>query len=251
MLTIAICDDCASQAEDIRVLLGKYQAPAAGFYEQIRTRSFGSGEELLKSLDAGDVFDLFLLDILMPGLDGMELARALRARDADVPVVFLTSSADYALDAFKVSATQYILKPATEGELFPVLDKIIAALKREEERVFVLQTSDQIVKLAFESIICVELAGRTLRVILENGDTLYSKTIRMPFTEAVASLIEDTHFLSPHKSYILNMALVEKLTNDAFVMRNDIRVPVPRYRYAEVKSKYLSYLHGLGMSGGK
>lgn len=251
MFCIAICEDCLRQAEDLRMLIEQYKAERPCF--EIRTSIFTSGKELLEDLDAGSVFDLYLLDILMPGLSGIELARRLRERYADVPVVFLTSSVDYALDAFKVSAVQYILKPAAEDALFPVLDKITAARKQEEERIFILRTPERIVKIPLASIICAELAGRLLRINLENGNTLYSRTIRMSFSEAVAPLLKDSRFLHPHKSYILNMALVEELTGDAFIMKNNLRVPVPRYRHAEAKSKYLAYLsgHGVGILGGK
>ena len=69
-----------------------------------------------------------LLDVCMPGITGMSLATELRAKRIESPIVFLTSYSDYAVQAFGVNATHYIVKPYTKEEFFKGVDKALAAI---------------------------------------------------------------------------------------------------------------------------
>lgn len=239
MLRIAVCDDDSRQTEAVSNLLEKYQKDRPGL--SIQTTGFCSGTDLLESLKT-EKYNVFLLDILMPGLSGLELAGRLRAQDEDVPLIFLTSSTDYALEAFGLRATHYILKPVGERDLFPVLDKIVSVRKRQRECFFLVSTAEGRVNVLFSSIICAESVGRALRISLENGGSLCSKTIREPFLSAVAPLLEDSRFLCAHKSYVLNMDMVETLTGRSFLMKGGEEIPIPRYKYAAAKTEYLEHL---------
>lgn len=239
MVHIAICEDCPVQTEIIMMLIEKYKTDRPGI--ELRTDSFGSGEKLLENIASGNAFDLLLLDILLPGIDGIELAKEVRKKNEDVAIIFLTSSENYALKAFSVSAFQYILKPVSECELFSALDKIIAFLGRDKDSFFLLSTHDRTVRIPFSSIVCVELVNRTLRLSLDNGSSLAGKFIRKPFASVIAPLLEDSRFLYAHKSFVLNMARVKELTDHAFIMENGITAPVPRYKYAEAKAKFHAY----------
>jgi DNA-binding LytR/AlgR family response regulator len=252
MLNIAICDDCPTQLDVILAHLDNYQKVRTDI--KLCCESFKSGKEIIAKLDKGGFFELYLLDILMPEQDGIELAQEIRARDADAYIIFLTASPDYALHAFEVSATQYILKPFDENKLFPVLDKIISVMQPEDERHLILSTTDKIVKIPFSSIICVELSSRSMFVYLTDGNVMKSKTIRSTFAEAAAPLLADPRFICPHKSFALNMMWVEELNNSEFIMKHGLKVPIPRYRYAEAKTAYFAWLSERGirkMGGGQ
>lgn len=236
MFRVAVCEDCSQQTEIILTLLDKYKTDRPGI--AVKPNTFFSGKELLDVLNTGAVFDLFLLDILMPGLNGIELAQEIRARNANAPIIFLTSSTDYALDAFRVSAVQYILKPVVCDKLFPALDRIVTALKYENERSFLFTMPKHVMNILFSSIVCVELAGRSLRLYHENGEDFLSSSIRTTFAVAVSPLFEDDRFFSPHKSFVVNMVHVEELEANFFIMKNRLEVPVPRYKYAEAKARY-------------
>jgi DNA-binding LytR/AlgR family response regulator len=201
-LNIALCDDNPQQRDNTAALLDAYQARVGG--EALALRIFGNGKELLAH---GGAFDLYLLDILMPGLDGITLARTLRGRGIEAPVIFLTSSIDHALEAFNVSAFQYLLKPINREALFAALDKAAAPLHREDGFIMV-QTREHMRRIPFAQIVYVEIAGRSLRFALTGGEELSSRTVRVPFADAVAALLADGRFLHAHKSYVLNMAQV-------------------------------------------
>lgn len=240
MFHIAICDDSRQEMEVILALLSMYQAERPGC--MLQTHSFDAGAELLGKIKTGQSFDLFLLDILMPGLSGIELARELRSQDDNVPLVFLTSTPEYALDAFNVQASHYILKPMKADSLFPVLDKIVFARNKMQDNFILVSTPDSTVKISFSSIICVESMYHKMLFYLTDGSKLVSKNIRTPFAEAVAPLIADKRFLYAHKSYVLNMEQVKEITGNSFVMKDSTIVPVPRYKFAVAKNTYLDYI---------
>ena len=138
MIRTAICDDYPAQAQIINALIDKYKNERPG--AEIQLHSFGSGAELLQSMDSGNIFNLLLLDILMPELNGIELAREIRKYNEDAAMIFLTNSKDHALEAYGVSAVQYILKPVKESVLFPVLDKVIPMINQKKESCFLFST---------------------------------------------------------------------------------------------------------------
>ena len=239
MLRTAICDDCSVQTNVILMMLGAYQANRPAI--DIRPNCFSSGAELLESMKVANSFDLFLLDILMPGINGIELAKEIRKQNDDAVIIFLSQSKDYTFEAFKVSAAQYILKPVKERTLFPILDKIVPLLKQERERYFMLSMSEKTVRLPFSSIVCVEFANRKLYAYLENGSVLVSKCLRTSFSNTISPLLQDSRFLHVHQSFAVNIEHVMELRSNSFITKNDIEVPIPRNKLAAAKERYFSF----------
>ncbi len=246
---IALCEDDPHDARNLAALLGRYAQARPSL--QMQVQSFSSGDEMLRHVARDPAFDLYLMDILMPEQDGITAARELRARYVNAPLVFLTSSTDHALAAFGVQATQYLLKPVQEDTLFPVLDRLLE-VRHAANDYFIVSLPDRKVRVSYSSILFVESFRRTLLFYLADGEMLTSKTIRVPIHEAVAPLLEDARFLHVHKSYILNMAHVQELTSSSFVMANGSELPIPRYKYADAKARYLAYLSAcdIGLLGG-
>jgi len=240
MIRTAICDDCPAQKKIIEVLLNKYIKERPGI--EIDLHSFTSGENLLRSISDGITYDLLLLDILMPGIDGIELAREVHKHNEEAVTIFLTISKNHALDAYGVSATQYILKPISAQTLFPVLDKVIPTISQEKERYFLFSTPGSVVKIPFSSITCVELNHRRLKLYLDNGKTLLGKYLRKSFAETIEPLLKDNRFILAHRSFVINIDKAEELKKSEFVMKNDVIVPVSRFKYVDLKDAYQSYI---------
>ncbi|MCL2699440.1 MAG: LytTR family DNA-binding domain-containing protein [Defluviitaleaceae bacterium] len=241
-MRIAICEDDRQQMRVIDLLLEKFGNLRPCL--QLSYQGFLSADELLLALDSGHHFDLYLLDILMPGVNGIDLAAEIRNRGLESPLVFITASADHALDAFNVYAMQYLLKPVKEEALFSVLDKAITLLASDtkEEKYLMVMLPGETVKVPYSAIVCVENFKRTLRVYLLNGERLHSKTFRGTFESATAPLCDDSRFLQVHKSYMINMAQVKRLVGCSFIMSGDTAIHVPRYKFADMKAKYFDYL---------
>jgi DNA-binding LytR/AlgR family response regulator len=245
MFRIALCDDCPFQTEALLSLLNSYQSKRTNV--EIKYRSFLSGQELITGLQNGLIFDLFLLDILMPDQNGIDLAKDIRLTEINVPIVYLTNSIEHALDAFGVEALQYLVKPITTDRLFPILDRIIEGTKPDDESFIMFAAKERTIKVTFASITHVELFGRIVKIYQTNGNILESKTIRTSFDKATAPLLSDSRFLRPHKSFIINMAWVEEVTANSFIVKHGYEIPIPRYKYTEAKNKYFKWLNNQGI----
>ena len=241
MIRVAVCDDVFEYLDAAIKLLELYQSENTAVKMEISV--FDSPASLLECVEADNSFDIYLLDIIMPEINGIILAQKIRSYDENAALIFFTASADYALEAFGVSAVQYILEPIDKNRLFPVLDKIIASLLQEDNSFILVCASDgSTVKTQYSSIIIVEQIKRVLRFHLNNGEVLESKMIRVPFNEAVAQLFRDKRFLHVHQSFVINMAHVHKLCPQSFLMKNGVTIPIPKPKYSNVKNIYFEYI---------
>lgn len=96
---------------------------------ELSCQGFENAVDLLASIEHQN-YDLLFLDVLMPGLNGLQAAREIRQKNDRIKIVFLTSSPEYAVESYSVQATNYLLKPATEERLFPILDQLADLLRR-------------------------------------------------------------------------------------------------------------------------
>ena len=120
MIRIGVCDDDRVILKFLELQLKKY---AANTGNEFFVCTFTSGKELLDE-HGKDPFSFIMLDIMMPGENGIEIGRKLREFDTHVPVIYLTSSPDYALDAYSVKAVYYLMKPIKPDDLTYALDQL-------------------------------------------------------------------------------------------------------------------------------
>lgn len=231
---IAVCDDNIDELSRISVLLEDYSRERDG---SITYEAFHSATELLETMRAKR-FDLLLLDILMPGVTGMEAAREIRRSDHEIPIIFLTSSREFAVESYRVSAEDYIMKPAQKDELFPSLDKQLTNYTHAEAYL-TLKTGYGIVKLPFSQIVYVEVISRTLQFILASGEVREAYGY---LTDYEGILLSDPQFYKPHRSYVVNLHHVTALDKKGFVTIAGKTVPIARDAFAKAKATYMKYL---------
>lgn len=141
MLHIAICDDDAAELAQTRALLDEFLASRA---LAARVREFAAGKELLFDLEDSGAYDLYLLDVVMPEMNGIELGVKLRETDEHGAIIYLTTSEDFAIDSYSARAFWYLVKPVAPDKLFPVLDKAVAALQKRLDEGIAVKTRDGI-----------------------------------------------------------------------------------------------------------
>lgn len=126
---IAVCDDQTEELKDLTELLGAWETDRG---TPVRVKSFRSAAELLDAA-RHERFTLYLLDIMMPGLNGMDAAREIRGFDKAADIIFLTSSPGFAYDSYSVKALEYLLKPIRTKTLYPILDRLELRERRPQE----------------------------------------------------------------------------------------------------------------------
>jgi DNA-binding LytR/AlgR family response regulator len=231
---IAVCDDNIDELSRIASLLEDYRRKREG---SITYEAFHSAIELLETIKVRQ-FDLLLLDILMPGITGMDAARELRSSDCDVPIIFLTSSREYAVESYRVSAEDYIMKPARKDEIFPILDRQLARFT-QEDAYLTLKTGSGIVKLPFSQIVYVEVINRSVQFILANGEVREAYGYLANYE---SNLLSDSHFYKPHRSFVVNLRHVTELDKTGFTTIMGKTVPVARDTFSKAKAAYMKYL---------
>ena len=135
MNSLAICEDDGYMLEKLEEMAECY-VKSKGLHTGIRT--FMSGEELMREQGA---FDVLLLDLKLPGIDGVEVAKRFGGRS---PVIFVTAYKKYVLDAFDVGAVHYLVKPVTKERLFLALDRARERLYQTECRTLALIKNGEI-----------------------------------------------------------------------------------------------------------
>ena len=147
-MRIAIVDDIASEREYLKSVL---DAQLARLSLDAVTFDFASGADFLAAAGR-ERFDLVFLDIYMGNENGIDTAQALRRFDADCMLVFTTSSADHALEGFRVRALHYLVKPFAEPDLAALFDEIVKRLPADDRYIEVNAAGGPI-RLRFKEIL--------------------------------------------------------------------------------------------------
>ena len=126
---IAVCDDQTEELGSLTELIGAWEEDRG---TPVRVKSFRSAAALLDAA-RHERFTLYLLDIMMPGLNGMDAAREIRGFDKAADIIFLTSSPGFAYDSYSVQALEYLLKPIRTKTLYPILDRLELRERRPQE----------------------------------------------------------------------------------------------------------------------
>ena len=238
MLRIAICDDEEEQLNQAAALLNTYLQARPGLHGQVET--FRSGGALLARAEDMGGFDLYVLDILMPELSGIDTGRRLRALGEGGEIIYLTSSNDFAADSYDVQAFFYLLKPVDEGKLLQVLDGAVEKLNRRRSCAVVVPTADGPRRILLERIRYVERIGRRMRYSCTDG-TVDSQTIRVSFREAAAPLLADRRFCQCGASFVLNFQHVTGVQGQTALLDNGQTVSLPRTAATDFKKAWGSY----------
>ncbi|MDD3429722.1 MAG: LytTR family DNA-binding domain-containing protein [Oscillospiraceae bacterium] len=236
-MNIAFCDDDIEELSTLVSLLEDYKN-LSNIHQKIAYTAFQNPYELLESIENGAVYDLLILDILMPSLNGMELAKLVRKNDAQIKIIFLTSSPEFAVESYAVNAFYYTLKPIWKDKLYLLLNNIIQEITNEDMAYILVKSREGLVKVTIKKLEYTEIIGKTLFYHLTNG-TIIASTGTLATLES--ELLNFECFTKPHRSYLVNMDHISTLSGKSIKMESGALLPLARANYAEVKKAYLAY----------
>ncbi len=238
MIHIAICDDSKQERQILAALFKRYQELHA---TPLQIHIFQNGFSLLDAIDQGKRFDITILDILMPGENGIEIARNIRASGADTEIIFLTSSPEYAVDSYEVKAQNYLLKPVTEEKFFASIDSILAELDEKDTASFIIYTTEkQYSRIRVSSLVYGEVTHRTITLHLAD-QTMISAV--MTFTEFQDILKAYPDFIYPHRSYAVNMNHIQYVTKSDIILTDGQKIPLSRNNYTKISEQFLNFAY--------
>lgn len=238
MIHIAICDDSKQERQILAALFKRYQELHA---TPLQIHIFQNGFSLLDAIDQGKRFDITILDILMPGENGIEIARNIRASGTDTEIIFLTSSPEYAVDSYEIKAQNYLLKPVTEEKFFASIDSILAELDEKDTASFIIYTTEkQYSRIRVSSLVYGEVTHRTITLHLAD-QTMISAV--MTFTEFQDILKAYPDFIYPHRSYAVNMNYIQYVTKSDIILTDGQKIPLSRNNYTKISEQFLNFAY--------
>lgn len=235
MIRAAFCDDDASALSETLALLTRYRKERG---REIIHTAFHSPVDLLAEIERGVRFDILFLDILMPGQNGIETAEEIRHYDSSVKIVFLTSSAEFAVQSYSVDAYFYQLKPLRWESFSRVMDSALEKCDQEQETGLILHCKSGITCLDPNRLEFCEVIHRTLLFHLSSGKVLESTG---SLDKLSRRLLAYGCFLRPHRSYLIHLGYVQSISYRAITMTSLAEIPIPRGKYNEIKDAFLAY----------
>lgn len=235
MIKIAFCDDDLSVLCEIHGLLEQYQREHD---QEIVSTTFQSPLELLAEIEKGVRWDILFLDVIMPGENGISVAKEIRQYDNNIKIIFFTFSSEFAVESYVVGAYYYQLKPISPENFFRLLDAVIAECERVQQASLILRCKSGITRINLEKLEYCEVIGRILVFYLENGTVLESTG---SLDELCGKLAPYGNFLRPHRSFLINMEYIQNISYKAITMESLAQIPIPHGKCSEIKNQYLEY----------
>lgn len=228
MKRIAICDDNEIQRQILAEMLKEY---CFRIHQKVEIVEYSCGESLIADVEEkeSDV-ELIFLDIYMTGVNGIDTAKKLRELGCDTEIVFLTATADYALESYDVRAGGYLVKPVNMSKLSVLLNHIfwIGLRKRIE-----VKCGKQYRYPYVSEIMYMESSGHKVFICLADGSQI--KTIEKIST--LKERIDDNHFLQCHQSYLVNMNYIADIQKEV-ILSNGKKIPISVRRRTETIETY-------------
>lgn len=244
MYSIAICDN---DRFDLSILL---QNVESWFNQHKETdwkiTPFLQVDELINMIDKGKHFDLYLLDIMMPNTNGVELGRLIRKKDYDTPIIYITSYPDFALEAYGIHALRYITKPINIKELYSALDLAYIILCNQSANTILIKENGSITSVIIDDIMYVENSVRNTIYTLNNNKQIINVRRTGYFEQALGPLLEIPYFIQTHKSFFINLKYVNSLHSNIVIMDDNKKIPISRKHLSSVRTSYLDFISKRG-----
>lgn len=229
---VAIIEDDYRDREELCEFLTRY---AEENCETVKTEIFSDVVTFLTGYKP--VYDCIFMDIMMPHMNGMDAAVKLREVDPDVPLVFVSNMANYAVRGYSVDAVDFIVKPISYYGLSRAIDKVFRMIRNKTEKI-VLKTPDGMRKVALPSILYVEVRDHQTTYHTSAGDisvwgTLKQQEEKLP-TDAFARC---------NSCYIVNLRHVEKVDDSMITIDGEggVTIPISRSKKREFMEKLLKF----------
>lgn len=236
-MKIAVVDDEKIIREQIRNL-SLWQDSGS------RIDTYAAAEDFLR---AGKAYEIVFLDIQLEGISGMEAARALRKRDEDAVVIFVTASREYLLEAFDVAAFHYLLKPVEQEKFARVFQRASREVKRRsrtgEGEVILVRTRERSVAVHTQEILYVESRGKKVE--------LHTMKEMLEFYSSMNELERQlgSGFFRCHRGYLVNMSCIAEYDSESIQLSNGKMVYMSREKYKDFVKAYMKFLKGGSRDG--
>ena len=227
MFRVAICDDEATALQLNTMLTEKILKEEKISYE---IRGFDDIQAMTDALmRPGQPYDLLITDILASGITGIEAAEKLRGIGEKLDIIFISSTAEFALEGYKVQALRYLKTPVNIEELREAL--LISYRKTSQKNGLSLNCEGKLYNIRYEDIVYAESQARDIELTLKDRKLVTHMKI-----SDMEKLLPD-QFFRCHRSYIVNLLEVETIERYQATMKNEDYIPISQQLYTEMKNR--------------
>ena len=233
MVKFAVCDDEREMAEFIAEKLREF------YPDECEIECYTDGKTLLED-SARELFDAFLLDIGMPGLDGFSLAEKIRSDNPFAKIIFVTNHTEYAHIGYLYGAFRYVRKFALEEELREAVQSLKCEFDLQSE-FLLLKTARGEIVADVENIRYFEVKGHQVTAFFDETEERVSGTLN-----EYEERLKDVGFIRVHKSYLVNFRFIESIGKTTVTLTDGSTLALSRNRVAETKKKLLVFSRNIG-----
>ena len=232
MLSIAVVDDEKAFSTQLSRMLRRWGDEHGA---ELNITCFDDGIDIADNFQSR--WDIIFLDIQMKLLDGLKTARAIRAHDSEVVLIFVTTMAQYAINGYEVDAFDYILKPLSYPQFEIRMNKAAREVEKKKKHSYVfLKKYSETVRVSTDDILYVEVVGHTLRYVTDGE--IYEQ--RQTIGEAEKALA-DLPFARCSLSFLVNLKRIDRVSRDSLFVGGH-ELPISRNRKKEFLQIFSDYL---------
>lgn len=232
MIKIAVCDDEKIFVNIVLEFLEQYKKE---INSDVIVKDYSNGFDLLDDVEE---FDLILLDVEMPKLDGFAVAKEIRLREVDCEIVFLTSSKERGYKGYEVRAKDYLIKPVKYSILSEIITKEIEDIKKKKSEIIIFSIDGSRLKaINISDLLYIEAKDRKciVKCIKEEFEiTEKLKDVRVK--------LEKYSISSSHRSYLINNWKIRDYNIEEVVMKDGSVIPMSRLKYKAFRENYYEFL---------
>lgn len=229
MFHIGICDDDPAFIEYIKRLFGE-ACKEIEFYEYL------SGEELVADMQTRAAYDLLLLDVFMPGMDGNETARNFRKQFPDTLLVFCSGVCMPTVESFETTPYRYWLKEYTEEKMRREVQAVLDRLRKNKVIPCIMgKNKNEIVRLPLDRILYIAIARKGSVIYCRNSEEKYTSSQKIG---ELYELLKDFGFAYAHNSYIVNLKCVAVAGPKELELLNGEKLTISRARAKEFQKAF-------------
>ncbi len=236
--SIAVLDSNIHQRNETISMIDEYGKQRD---TDIVCQGFASGPDLLGTIRYRGQFDIYILETLLPNINGFYIGRELRSMHNTCKIIYYTQNTQAALTAYEINADNYILKPASPDRFNTILDAAIDDLRRENKiLLFNVKVKEGYTRLCADDVAYVNIIRRTLCYHMTDGSVIPTPTLRERFRIAAKPLIDNPEFALGGPSLLVNLDKVRSFTEHTIIFNHGETLIPSHNAYKAILARWLN-----------
>lgn len=244
LLKVALCDDNKIELDLLRSFLVRYEME---HMIDFQTETFSDGKELLQAYENSDDFQLLLLDMEMPNMNGLDTAKYIRKNiDRHVNIIFISHYPEYMQQSMHVRPFFYLNKPVTYEMFAEIMDEFIQELSENETYITLLQTNLNETMIHIKDLYYIETENAKKRLL-----SFHMEQEKISVNGIITdweTRLQNCGFMMCNRGLLINLAHIHYMDNKSLYLTNGEKLPVSRNKLTAIKSQYINQVTTLPYS---